>query len=518
MVVALGLRLWGISFGLPAVYRPDEDVVVGRAMGVLHGVFDPHFADWPHLYFYVSAGWLAFLHPLLSHLGPAAPYLAVRLLDALLGTATVLLVYRLGARAYGRAVGLVGSLALAVAFLHVRDSHFATTDIPLTLAVTAAVYAAVRLSERGYRRTGLLAGVALGIAAGVKYNGALSFAGMAAAVLQRCANAAHALRQAGGRLIAIALAGLATLLVTSPFLVIHFGLFRIGLSHIFQHLLSPSLSEIGWVHVPRVALWSGLDPPLFLLSLAGIVYAGIRRTAADWIFGTFLLAYYGLMGAGYSVFVRYADPMVPVLLLLGARFLVEITTRWRWPALGLGAGVAMVTLPALVHDIAFDSLMLRTDTRSQAFDWLASNVPAGARVAELYFAAPAHDQAMVDDRRHAHGATDPYVASFLQNRLEDRYSVHDLTDEEIDSDSLTALKADGVSYVVFSAPTPGTGCERQPPLGQALEATGPPLVTFKPTVGCPDSVFDTIDAFYVPLAGYAGWQRPGPLIQIYQVR
>ena len=58
-VIALGLRLWGINFGLPALYRPDEDVAVGRAMGILHGILNPHFADWPHLYFYVATAWLA---------------------------------------------------------------------------------------------------------------------------------------------------------------------------------------------------------------------------------------------------------------------------------------------------------------------------------------------------------------------------------------------------------------------------------------------------------------------------
>jgi hypothetical protein len=29
-------------------------------------------------------------------------------------------------------------------------------------------------------------------------------------------------------------------------------------------------------------------------------------------------------------------------------------------------------------------------------------------------------------------------------------------------------------------------------------------------------VFDPIDAYYVPLAGYAGWIRPGPYIRIYR--
>ena len=32
----------------------------------------------------------------------------------------------------------------------------------------------------------------------------------------------------------------------------------------------------------------------------------------------------------------------------------------------------------------------------------------------------------------------------------------------------------------------------------------------------PKSTFDPIDAYYVPLAGYSGWLRPGPPIRIYR--
>jgi hypothetical protein len=83
--------------------------------------------------------------------------------------------------------------------------------------------------------------------------------------------------------------------------------------------------------------------------------------------------------------------------------------------------------------------------------------------------------------------------------------------------SLAPLKADGVDYVVLSSPTPQTGCGPYPPLSIPLEATGPPLATFEPTTGCPDSVFDTIDAFFVPMHGYDGWARPGPAIKIYRI-
>src|SRR5438132_9898015 len=142
LVVAAGLRLWGINFGLPALYRPDEDVTVGRAMGIFHGILDPHFADWPHLYFYVAAAWLAPLRLVGLVQDQASAYLGVRILDALLGSVTVLLVFEFGRRAYGWLAGFFGASPLAVAFLHVRDSHFGTLDTPLTLACVPALHTA----------------------------------------------------------------------------------------------------------------------------------------------------------------------------------------------------------------------------------------------------------------------------------------------------------------------------------------------------------------------------------------
>src|SRR5438132_6333878 len=123
-VVAAGLRLWGINFGLPALYRPDEDVTVGRAMGIFHGILDPHFADWPHLYFYVAAAWLAPFRLIGLVQDQASGYLWVRVLDALLGSLTVLLVFEFGRRAYGWLAGCFGAFALAVPLLPVRVIRF----------------------------------------------------------------------------------------------------------------------------------------------------------------------------------------------------------------------------------------------------------------------------------------------------------------------------------------------------------------------------------------------------------
>ena len=518
-VIALGLRLWGINFGLPALYRPDEDVTVGRAMGILHGILNPHFADWPHLYFYVAAAWLAPFRLLGIVSDQASGYLGVRILGALLGSLTVLLVFEFGRRAYSWLAGFLGAAALALAFLHVRDSHFGTLDIPLTLACLGALYVAYRtITSRGVRPL-LASGMSLGIVTSVKYNGALVFAGIAAAQWLRGRAEHSAVSRVLGGLVVIALVGIVTLAVTSPFLVLDPAMTQHGIGYIFQHLGKATAPAIGFVQL-RLALWYGIDPALLLFGVIGIGYALWRRTPADWIVLAFLLAYVLLIGAGGSVFFRYADPLIPPLLLLAGRALaalIDLATDRRVRALATSAAIILVAVPPLIHDLRYDTLIQQTDTRTLAFDWLAEHVAAGSLAAVPYMAGPAHDRAMVDSGEHSHGATDPYVAAFLDGRLETQYRIRELTRDDLNLTSLDSFRQQGIQYIVIGYETPGTGCRPDSPLERALLVHGPPIAAYSPTIGCPSSVFDPIDTYYVPLAGYADWIRPGPQIRIYRL-
>jgi hypothetical protein len=488
-------------------------------MGILHGVLNPHFADWPHLYFYVSAAWLAPWRLVGLVSDPASGYLGVRVLDALLGSLTVLLVFEFGRRAYGWLAGFLGAAALAVAFLHVRDSHFGTLDIPLTLACVGTLYIAYRTIHSRAMRTLLINGIALGVAASLKYNGALVFAGIAAAQTLRARAELIRWPRLLARLALIGVVGVVTLALTSPFLVLDPGKTAHGIGYIFAHLGRATAPAIGWVQL-SLALWYGIDPVLVLLAVVGVAYAAWRRQPADVIILTFLLVYFLLIGAGRSVFLRYADPMIPPLLLLGGRALaalVDLAAQGRARRLALAAALVLVAVAPLVHDVRYDLLIQQTDTRTLAFDWLAEHVPAGSRAAVPYMAGPAHDQAMIDSGAHSHGATDPYIASFLDSRLETQYTIRELTRDDLQLTSLDSLRKEGIVYVVIGYETPGTGCRALSPLEQTLRAQGPPLASFSPTNGCPDSVFDPIDTYYVPLAGYGGWVRPGPHIRIYRL-
>src|SRR6185436_1529932 len=150
LLIALALRIFPVWFGLPYLQaRPDEAVSISRASGILAGDFNPHFFHWPSLTFYVFAAALGAVSAIRSLAGidPSLPVsvavITARVVVAIAGTLTVIPVFRLGRRMAGETAGLLAAAFLAVVPLHVRDSHFAMTDVLMTLLFTLCLAALV---------------------------------------------------------------------------------------------------------------------------------------------------------------------------------------------------------------------------------------------------------------------------------------------------------------------------------------------------------------------------------------
>ena len=145
------------------------------------GDFNPHFFDYPGLYFYVQLG-VAVLRFLAGRDASASGasldqvdtpdfYLWGRAVTAILGTLTVLLVYRIGMRWGARHAALAAGL-MAVMPLHVRESHYVLTDVPVTFFVTLTLLLTLGAHERERAPSFAWAGAAAGLAAATKYPGA----------------------------------------------------------------------------------------------------------------------------------------------------------------------------------------------------------------------------------------------------------------------------------------------------------------------------------------------------------
>ena len=234
LALAAVLRYWGLSFGLPHDHcRPDEVFMVHKALSIGSGELNPHEFYYPTLHLYIFAVLFAVYYVCGYILGafsglqdfaigffldPSSFHLIGRALSALLGAASVWLVYWLGRILDGRRAGCVSALLLAVCFLHVRDSHFATTDVPAAFHLLALCGLVLRYTQTGRARDLYLGAVFLGLAASTKYNAALC----ATPVLFAGWHGADAMPQKARRLLVASFAMGAAFLAGSPYIALDF--------------------------------------------------------------------------------------------------------------------------------------------------------------------------------------------------------------------------------------------------------------------------------------------------------
>src|SRR5262249_2974925 len=145
------------------------------------GSLHPHFFDYPTLYVYVQlavscvrfvVGAMRGMWSALDQAGPDMFYLWGRATTAGIGGANALLGVWVRLR-WGARRALLAAGLLAVLPMHVRQSHYVLTDVPLTFFVTLTLLLSLRAHERGTVTAFAWAGVAAGLATATRYNGAL---------------------------------------------------------------------------------------------------------------------------------------------------------------------------------------------------------------------------------------------------------------------------------------------------------------------------------------------------------
>ena len=503
------LRIAGLRFGLPhTMTRPDEETIASVATRILHsGGGSPEFFRYPTLFMYAVAFVERIRFGALGAPDAASAFLVGRALSAAAGIATVPLLFAAARVRLGDRVALVASALLAVAYLHVRNSHFGVTDAPATLMVVVAFFAAVALPLGWPRWWNLaIAGVACGLAASTKYNDVLIVAPLAVAAVQQNAGAGRtSLKPLALCAAAIALGVGAGFLIGTPYALLDRHHFVRDVMAESAHLAAghAGISEIGWIHHLRVSLWYGIGPLLLAAAAAGAVRLWLVDRRAAWLVLAFPIVYYAALGAGRTTFSRYMMPIVPFIVLLAAVAIdgaAAAIARGGSNRRGLLTAIA-IALTALVgvdnvtRDIRFDRLLRQTDSRVLAARWIESRYPEGARI---YQSGSAYGHVQLPEGRFLAQSFDDNSGEFLLGNL-----------PSIRPRLVVLQRSRLESYSVVPATLP--------PL---LDRWYRPVQSFTTEDASVEvePIFGQQDAFFVPLAGLERYQRPGPDLHIFELR
>lgn len=410
ILIAIGLRLWGIGYDLPSIYHPDEPAMIFRSLGMLKtGDLNPHFFHWPSLPFYLNL--LAYvpyylLGKMMGAFGTPNDILAPvqlaagvvrtqmpttvlvgRLVTTSFGIGSVVLVFLIGRRLTNNDwVGILAALMMAVSPTNVWHSRWTTPDMFAVFFVLATILASIWVYQEGRTWQYILAGICVGLAAASKYNAALVVTSLLAA---------HFLRDGwkgvrdGKLYLALASSGLA-FLFSVPFSVLDFPKFFADLKFDSQHYATGHAGMEGntlqW-YLSYLLRMTGAISALAVLAILGGI---LSRSKEVVLLGAFPIV--------YSIFIsrfvvrndRTLLPLIPLLFLLASILLMVLFTRAT--KLRSAAGkVAMVaalslllvsSLGPLIYNTLRSNLKLSTvDSRETARIWIEDSLPEGANIA-----------------------------------------------------------------------------------------------------------------------------------------
>ncbi len=403
LILAAWLRARGLGWGLPYPYHPDEGSILFHSLAFGTGDLNPHWFRWPSLLMYFMFGVYgayyvvgrlagAFGAPvdlLRAYLTDLSPFwLMGRWVSVAAGVATVWVAQRIGRRAFGPAAGLTAALLLAVMYLHVRDSHYATPDVVTTLLASLSLLAALRACDTHRFSDLVLSGLFAGLAASVKYPGVLAGAGTLVAYFHLAASR----RVSRWSLAAVAFAVVVGFVVGTPYSVLSFREFTRDVLTQFTMVSSsgvgqgPSSFGEGLAEVFGRTVARGIGYPILALALLGAFARGRRAGIQRGV----IAAYAGaVVIVAVMITVKrstYLTPALPAIAVLAAagidrifRASAERASRWRRTA-AVALAVAVAAL-AVVPSLRFDGALAAVDTRTLAKTWIEAEVAPGTRVA-----------------------------------------------------------------------------------------------------------------------------------------
>jgi hypothetical protein len=396
-LVALALRIYGLRYGLPAIYNPDEVAIMSRTLAFGKWDFNPHNFLYPTFYFYALFVWEGLTAALAVatrsvesfgafqrefFLDPTRVFVAGRLLTALLGAGTVVATGVLGSRVSGWFAGVLAALLLAVAPLHVLNSHYVKHDVPVTFLIVLAYLAYDRLwSGKG----SLIAAAAItGMAFSTHYYAIFLAIPLAWSAARGARDRGDAVRRVA---IAAVVSG-AVFFLLSPFILVEPGTALRDIRANREIVVDRAIGNLGYLasaaRYGALLLFDTAGPIAPLLAVIGLA-VGVRR---DPVRTLWLLAFpipFLLFIAGTFPASRYLVPLVPFVALFAGIAVVEIWTKQRLVAqLVFAAAFATAGLESL----RTDAFIRETDTRTLALDYIREHIPAGATILTQPYSVP----------------------------------------------------------------------------------------------------------------------------------
>ena len=397
LLIAFLLRIWGVQFGLPYPYHPDEVKYVLMALKMGHFGLNPHYFINPSVFTYILfilygcyyvVGHLAghfqstlgFIQTFVTQ--PTSFYLIARLVTVFFSLLTIVIVYRIGKTLFDESTGLISSFLLSIVFIYVRDSHYGVPDITMICFLMIAYYFLVKCTLEGKMKHVYLAGFFIGLACATKYTAVFLFP-IYILVLYRCKSKFNKNNIIYIMIKSSVISGFG-FLIGCPYALIDFHSFWSDIHQLafFGHTgwFGINTTQNGYVYYLDCLRW-GIGWPLLILCLVSIIHILCNKRELSLLLLGYPLLYYIYMGSARLQFERFTLPLIPFLVIIVSCFIGDLKVRYGYSINRIISLVLIIGLIPMIYSVRSDYLLTKTDTRTLALNWINSHIPSGSKIA-----------------------------------------------------------------------------------------------------------------------------------------
>jgi hypothetical protein len=411
VIVGMGLRLFGISFGLPYFsnfyIRPDETLIVVPGVRFFETLGNPGGFAYPaflkmlcgvifQTYFHaLKLFHIATTDTMVDHfiLVPSQYFIVARAISVVSGSLTIFIVYQVAQRIFSRGTALLAALLIAVAPLAVRDSHFAVTDTMLSFLTTLCIYSVLSYIEaplKSERRFLLVVSIVAGLALATKYSFLLLFPTILLAILLKQKNFPRKMMIQVSIMFCVAFL---VFIAINPYVILRHMEALKDMGGTVLAIFNKPLSPHGW------AMFSKFKQLLLVLSEGPGGVIGLQffclafvlikhDTKSLRIVAILVVSLLSLLTPAFLTYplpYRYMIPALPLMAVFVAKGMTGIMALRLNKTLKILVVIiiGLVVCSSFFQSFRMSLLLTQTDTRTLAWDWIRRHVPTGVPIVIL---------------------------------------------------------------------------------------------------------------------------------------
>ena len=296
----------------------------------------------------------------------------------LCGVGVVYLIYRISKNLFGKKVARISGFISAFTFGLVQLTSSIKADIPSIFFLLLSLFLATEAIRRVSKRHLFLAFFMTGIAVSTKFHTILGlFFLVAITLLYFNKNKSLFFTLACG--FGLTLFGIAIgcpYILIKPVTILQDTIFRLGKQYIMDKTITfPLMFHIKY-HLRNL-----MGIPLELASIAGIVYAILKHKKQDIILISFIVPFMAIFFNSIG-FAYHLLPVLPFMIILSSRFLVDMTSRLKRRAqeVVLVLLTLIIIYPTFIDSVKWNIYLNSKDTRVIFKEWVEGHMPQNTEI------------------------------------------------------------------------------------------------------------------------------------------